>query len=442
MPMAGACALAAVALAAAPASAQQRVEEPLYFTADLNVTGPVSHPVDDLFDTGADGGVGVFYSLMPELAVGGRIFGGALTEGEPLDGEDLGLGDLGLLAASVRVHPLASLMGSRRRASGLYLGVSAGAGLFDGEILPGFSASVGYNFALGPISIGPRFRFTHFIETEGRFEDDDTLLVSGGIEVAFLDEATVVEPMPEPEPVAAIEEEEMEMEEEIEEEAEVEPQVAPEDRLNDALVLSERVYFDYDEVELREGATGELEAIVEHYRQYGDRYDRLVISGHADDRGSREYNEVLSAARALAVANYLVSQGVPVEVLDLQAYGETEPLEAGATTPLAHQLNRRVQFDVRWAEGRQPLGIAPDPEPNPPAYVDAAPQAVQDAPEAWADAEPPPGESRADELLQQEQEQLREIVGQPVRVALADAPEGTMPRSVRIEVEGPAVAAR
>jgi len=431
-----ACAAAVSALVAGTASAQpDEVDEPIYLTVDVGVTGALNDPVENLFEVGGDAGLGLYFSLLPELALGAHVLGGALAEGAAVDGVDRGLGDYGLLAASVRFHPFASVMGSMRRASGLYLAASPGVGLFDGEIVPGYSMSLGYNFDVGPISIGPKARFTHFIETHERFGDNDVLMMTGGLEVAFLDEARVVppEPAPEPPPVAVVE---------PEPEPEPQPEPEPEPTINDALTLDERVYFDYDQAELREAAARELDAIVAHYREWEIRYERLVISGHADDRGSAEYNEVLSAARALAVANYLVSQGVPVELLELDAYGEAEPLVARADTEPEHQLNRRVQFDVEWREGRRPVGVAPEPAPNQPAYVDAAPAEVRRNPEAWADAEPRPGLSHAQALLDRERQELRRILDAPVRIELREAPEALAARSVEIEVGEGAVAGR
>lgn len=418
-----ACALAAFTLPSSLARAQEaRVDEPIYLTVDLGVSGALNDPVEDQFEVGGGGALGLYFSLIPEVALGAQVIGGALAEGHPVPQDPVarGVGDYGLLAASLRVYPFASLMAhhTNHRAAGLYLSASPGVGIFDGEIVPGYAASAGYDFAAGPISIGPMIRFTHLIETHGRFGDNDVLMLSGGLEIAFMDEARVIAPperelpRPAPEPVAAV--------------AELPPLVIepePEPQVNDALVIDERAYFDYDEAELRPEARTELDAVIAHYRQWGDRYDRLVVSGHADERGSVEYNEALSAARALAVTNYLVSSGVPVQLLEVRAHGESDPLVPDAETAFDYQLNRRVQFDVVWNDQRRPLGVAPEPTPTMPETVDAAPARVQRNRAAWADAAPRPGvPSRAERLFEQEQQALRARIDAPVTIALSPAP--------------------
>ncbi|HCO53468.1 MAG TPA: peptidoglycan-associated lipoprotein, partial [Pelagibacterium sp.] len=48
--------------------------------------------------------------------------------------------------------------------------------------------------------------------------------------------------------------------------------------------------------------------------------------GHADERGTREYNIALGARRATAVVNYLVSRGIPQERLSTVSYGKERPV--------------------------------------------------------------------------------------------------------------------
>ncbi|HEY8431919.1 MAG TPA: OmpA family protein, partial [Sandaracinaceae bacterium] len=133
----------------------------------------------------------------------------------------------------------------------------------------------------------------------------------------------------------------------------------------------------YDEAELRPEGIDQLDVVVEHYRQYGDRYDRLIVGGHADARGTIPYNEELSRRRAEAVVNYLVSQGVPRDVIEVRAYGELLPAIPEAQTPFEHQVNRRVAFEVQWAEGRRPEGEPPQASPTMPERVDEAPEYVE-----------------------------------------------------------------
>jgi peptidoglycan-associated lipoprotein len=70
---------------------------------------------------------------------------------------------------------------------------------------------------------------------------------------------------------------------------------------------------------------------------------RFTIEGHADERGTEEYNMVLSQRRASSVRNYLVSQGVAGGSLDTVGYGENKPAVDGHSEA-AWATNRRVEF--------------------------------------------------------------------------------------------------
>lgn len=69
---------------------------------------------------------------------------------------------------------------------------------------------------------------------------------------------------------------------------------------------------------------------------------RARISGHSDERGTREHSIGISERRAAAVRNYLVSLGVEPARLTIIAWGKERPA-SGAVGPAATALNRRVQ---------------------------------------------------------------------------------------------------
>jgi outer membrane protein OmpA-like peptidoglycan-associated protein len=191
---------------------------------------------------------------------------------------------------------------------------------------------------------------------------------------------------------------------------------------NHALVVDERVFFDFDRAELRTEGRQHLDQVVEHYRQYGDRYESLVVSGHTDRRGAVPYNEELGRRRAEAVVAYLVSQGVPRNMIDVRAYGELRPEVLDATSELDHQINRRVEFEVVWAEGQRPEGIEPEARPTMPERVDEAPMAVRERenrPEIQA-REAREREQAVAELERANQERIARAEEQE-RVAAADA---------------------
>jgi peptidoglycan-associated lipoprotein len=69
------------------------------------------------------------------------------------------------------------------------------------------------------------------------------------------------------------------------------------------------------------------------------------ISGHADERGSDEYNLALGNRRAAAAKRYLESKGVDGGRMEVVSYGEERPLNPG-TDEVAYAQNRRDEFEV------------------------------------------------------------------------------------------------
>ncbi|MGR8953281.1 MAG: peptidoglycan-associated lipoprotein Pal [Gammaproteobacteria bacterium] len=69
---------------------------------------------------------------------------------------------------------------------------------------------------------------------------------------------------------------------------------------------------------------------------------RVVLEGHADERGSREYNIALGENRSKSVANLMRAQGVSDSQLDLVSYGEEKPAAYGSDES-SWELNRRVE---------------------------------------------------------------------------------------------------
>lgn len=72
---------------------------------------------------------------------------------------------------------------------------------------------------------------------------------------------------------------------------------------------------------------------------------RIEIAGHTDSRGSLEYNDKLSTARAESVKQYLIEKGVESSRLTTKGYGERQPIPgADEKTPEGLAANRRVEF--------------------------------------------------------------------------------------------------
>ncbi len=101
------------------------------------------------------------------------------------------------------------------------------------------------------------------------------------------------------------------------------------------------IYFDYDSADIREDS---LETVREHGKYLNGNPERLVrLEGHADERGTREYNLALGESRAKAVREILVLEGAQEEQIELVSFGEERPAVEG-TEESALELNRRVEL--------------------------------------------------------------------------------------------------
>jgi peptidoglycan-associated lipoprotein len=95
------------------------------------------------------------------------------------------------------------------------------------------------------------------------------------------------------------------------------------DELNAKGVL-EDVLFDYDKSDLTERSRTSLQKNADWIRKWSS--TRVMIEGHADSRGTNEYNLALGERRAAAVRDYLVSLGVDVSRLAIVSKGEEQPI--------------------------------------------------------------------------------------------------------------------
>jgi peptidoglycan-associated lipoprotein len=88
--------------------------------------------------------------------------------------------------------------------------------------------------------------------------------------------------------------------------------------------VGDRVFFDTDSSDLSATAIDTLNKQIAWLRQYG-RYS-FTIEGHADERGTREYNIALGARRAETVRNYFIAHGVPANRMRTISYGKERPV--------------------------------------------------------------------------------------------------------------------
>ena len=101
------------------------------------------------------------------------------------------------------------------------------------------------------------------------------------------------------------------------------------------------IYFDYDESQIREDLR---DVVIAHGNYLAiNSTVTITVEGHADERGSREYNIALGERRANAVRNLILAQGAAENQIYIVSYGEERPLMVGADEE-AWAQNRRVEL--------------------------------------------------------------------------------------------------
>lgn len=134
--------------------------------------------------------------------------------------------------------------------------------------------------------------------------------------------------------------------------AEQQRAVAEQQRLNAeaATLLATRVvHFDYDSADL----SGQDQRVLQAHAQYlkATSNAKVLLSGHADERGTREYNIALGERRANAVQAFFVSNGVQSSQLDTVSYGKEKPLN-NSSNEAAWAENRRVEISYKQGAPR------------------------------------------------------------------------------------------
>ena len=102
-----------------------------------------------------------------------------------------------------------------------------------------------------------------------------------------------------------------------------------------------KIYFDYDQDTLREDALSDL-VKVSSLMKDTPKYT-LLVEGHADERGTREYTLALSERRAKAVEDFLSASGVSSFNVEVVGYGEEKPVDNGSNES-AWSQNRRAEL--------------------------------------------------------------------------------------------------
>jgi peptidoglycan-associated lipoprotein len=121
------------------------------------------------------------------------------------------------------------------------------------------------------------------------------------------------------------------------------PGVNPDTDVDYTILASSTVYFEFDQSTIPASERGKLEAVKQWMDANPGR--SLFLAGHADKRGTPEYNRALGERRALAVREYLAGLGLAPANLYTISYGADRPAEQGDTEE-AYSKNRRVEVGV------------------------------------------------------------------------------------------------
>ena len=106
--------------------------------------------------------------------------------------------------------------------------------------------------------------------------------------------------------------------------------------------VGDRVFFGYDSSELDSDAQELLQDQVAWLKQYEN--VSVIIEGHCDERGTREYNLALGEKRAQAVKNYLIGLGISSDRVSTISYGKERPAVIGSN-------------DGAWAQNRRSVTL-------------------------------------------------------------------------------------
>jgi len=118
-------------------------------------------------------------------------------------------------------------------------------------------------------------------------------------------------------------------------------------KINSSWKLNDNVYYDFDKADIRNDAKPILDSLITMLKEFPL---RIEIDSYTDNRGTSEYNDLLSERRAKSVVTYLVNQGIASDRVVAKSFGKRHLLvNCGADVPCSehdHQLNRRTEVKI------------------------------------------------------------------------------------------------
>lgn len=113
-----------------------------------------------------------------------------------------------------------------------------------------------------------------------------------------------------------------------------------------ATYIGDRIHFGFDTDALSESAKEVLDRQVNWLNHNANEDINIIIEGHCDERGTREYNLALGERRANSAKDYLVNKGVDASRIEIISYGKERPAAIGNSEDI-HKLNRRTVTVLR-----------------------------------------------------------------------------------------------
>ena len=109
-----------------------------------------------------------------------------------------------------------------------------------------------------------------------------------------------------------------------------------------AIFTNATVYFEFDKFNLNSKSLQTLKSAVAAMKDNSS--IKITISGHADERGTREYNLALGQRRAESIRDYLAINGINANRVTVKSYGEERPLSDGSDET-SYAKNRRAEIN-------------------------------------------------------------------------------------------------
>jgi len=104
--------------------------------------------------------------------------------------------------------------------------------------------------------------------------------------------------------------------------------------------IGDRIFFDYDQYDLRAAARTVIEQQVRWLAKYPNL--KIIVEGHCDERGTREYNLALGDKRAMSVRNYMIALGIDPSRIETISFGKERPSVLGSDIESWAQNRRGV----------------------------------------------------------------------------------------------------